>query len=366
MSRSKAASGDRRRAQPARAAAPRRSGGTGRCRSSRSRAAFARRRPGDERRLALRPRARRARDQAGARRPDRGDLPAARLRTTLPRFGFTEPLDTARDGAATPHLRDLQGSAGRPGARPDLRLHPSAARLRAGGGGLRRRRHPPTADAVAAARPMPRVADILARDGADRADAGTPIPTPVPAISPATRIAFPGRARRAAAERWRAATRAFCSRSAIRRSAAMAATIPSSARSASARSRSRFVAGRARLRRRRSARSRSPNARWSTSSRAASRRRRTSPAATASPSARASARRCRWRWSTARCAPSEFGEEATAPAQDEEFVLSHSDNVQATGFVEHLKLPHYVDFQAELDVLREFEAPGPRSGRPAE
>jgi alpha-D-ribose 1-methylphosphonate 5-triphosphate synthase subunit PhnI len=50
----------------------------------------------------------------------------------------------------------------------------------------------------------------------------------------------------------------------------------------------------------------------------------------------------------------EFGEERTAPAQDEEFVLSHSDNVQATGFVEHLKLPHYVDFQAELALLRQL------------
>ena len=43
---------------------------------------------------------------------------------------------------------------------------------------------------------------------------------------------------------------------------------------------------------------------------------------------------------------------AQGPAQDEEFVLSHCDNVQATGFVEHLKLPHYVDFQAELALLR--------------
>ena len=50
----------------------------------------------------------------------------------------------------------------------------------------------------------------------------------------------------------------------------------------------------------------------------------------------------------------ELGEEITAPAQDEEFVLSHSDNVQATGFVEHLKLPHYVDFQAELFLLRQL------------
>ena len=52
----------------------------------------------------------------------------------------------------------------------------------------------------------------------------------------------------------------------------------------------------------------------------------------------------------------EFGEDITAPAQDEEFVISHSDNVQATGFVEHLKLPHYVDFQAELDLLRRMRA----------
>ncbi|UPA27350.1 carbon-phosphorus lyase complex subunit PhnI [Shinella oryzae] len=48
----------------------------------------------------------------------------------------------------------------------------------------------------------------------------------------------------------------------------------------------------------------------------------------------------------------EFGEDVVAPAQDEEFVISHSDNVQATGFVEHLKLPHYVDFQAELALVR--------------
>jgi len=52
----------------------------------------------------------------------------------------------------------------------------------------------------------------------------------------------------------------------------------------------------------------------------------------------------------------ELGEEAMAPAQDEEFVLSHSDNVQASGFVEHLKLPHYVDFQAELGLVRQMRA----------
>ena len=48
----------------------------------------------------------------------------------------------------------------------------------------------------------------------------------------------------------------------------------------------------------------------------------------------------------------ELGEHADAPGQDVEFVLSHCDNVEATGFVEHLKLPHYVDFQAELETVR--------------
>lgn len=50
----------------------------------------------------------------------------------------------------------------------------------------------------------------------------------------------------------------------------------------------------------------------------------------------------------------EFQERVVAPAQDEEFVLSHADNVQAAGFVEHLKLPHYVDFQAELHLIRQL------------
>jgi alpha-D-ribose 1-methylphosphonate 5-triphosphate synthase subunit PhnI len=48
----------------------------------------------------------------------------------------------------------------------------------------------------------------------------------------------------------------------------------------------------------------------------------------------------------------ELGEDATAPAQMPEFVISHCDNIEATGFVEHLKLPHYVDFQSELETIR--------------
>ena len=53
----------------------------------------------------------------------------------------------------------------------------------------------------------------------------------------------------------------------------------------------------------------------------------------------------------------ELGEDFIgAPAQDEEFVLMHADNVQATGFLEHIKLPHYVDFQSELELIRRLRA----------
>jgi alpha-D-ribose 1-methylphosphonate 5-triphosphate synthase subunit PhnI len=56
----------------------------------------------------------------------------------------------------------------------------------------------------------------------------------------------------------------------------------------------------------------------------------------------------------------ELGQGATTPAHDQEFVLAHADNVQAAGFVEHLKLPHYVDFQAELALLRQLRAEWPQ------
>ena len=50
----------------------------------------------------------------------------------------------------------------------------------------------------------------------------------------------------------------------------------------------------------------------------------------------------------------ELGEVITAPSQDEEFVLSHADSLEASGFVQHLKLPHYVDFQSELELVRKL------------
>ena len=53
----------------------------------------------------------------------------------------------------------------------------------------------------------------------------------------------------------------------------------------------------------------------------------------------------------------EYNEEIVSPAQQEEFVLMHCDNVEAAGFVSHLKLPHYVDFQAELELIRKLRKP---------
>lgn len=52
----------------------------------------------------------------------------------------------------------------------------------------------------------------------------------------------------------------------------------------------------------------------------------------------------------------ELAEPVVAPAQDEEFVLSHADVLESSGFVQHLKLPHYVDFQSELELVRRLRA----------
>ena len=199
---------------------------------------------------------------------------------------------------------------------------------------------------------MPRVTDIIAGDDLIEREPAPPSPARRSPTSPATRRASPPRATRGC-KRWRAATRVSCSASPIRPSAATAATIRSSAKSASARSRS-SCSSRISASPFRSGRSPSPNARWSTSSRAATASRRASPAATASCSARASARRCRWRWSIARCAPTSSPRSARARRRTRNSCSRIRDNVQATGFVEHLKLPHYVDFQAELALLREL------------
>jgi len=44
-----------------------------------------------------------------------------------------------------------------------------------------------------------------------------------------------------------------------------------------------------------------------------------------------------------------------APAEDEEFVLCHTDGIEASGFTAHWKLPHYVTFQSVLDRLRRMQ-----------
>ncbi|KKK36572.1 carbon-phosphorus lyase [Mesobacillus campisalis] len=40
------------------------------------------------------------------------------------------------------------------------------------------------------------------------------------------------------------------------------------------------------------------------------------------------------------------------PSHNEEFVLFHIDSVESTGFISHLKMPHYVTFQSKLDSVR--------------
>ena len=44
-----------------------------------------------------------------------------------------------------------------------------------------------------------------------------------------------------------------------------------------------------------------------------------------------------------------------APAEDQEFVLLHTDGIESSGFCSHFKLPHYVTFQADLDRLRDLK-----------
>jgi alpha-D-ribose 1-methylphosphonate 5-triphosphate synthase subunit PhnI len=41
-----------------------------------------------------------------------------------------------------------------------------------------------------------------------------------------------------------------------------------------------------------------------------------------------------------------------APPEDQEFVLLHTDGIEASGFCLHYKLPHYVSFQADLEQMR--------------
>ncbi|MBN1850656.1 MAG: carbon-phosphorus lyase complex subunit PhnI [Deltaproteobacteria bacterium] len=48
-------------------------------------------------------------------------------------------------------------------------------------------------------------------------------------------------------------------------------------------------------------------------------------------------------------------EEPQSPSEDQEFVLLHIDGIESMGFCNHYKLPHYVTFQSQLDRLRKAQ-----------
>lgn len=48
--------------------------------------------------------------------------------------------------------------------------------------------------------------------------------------------------------------------------------------------------------------------------------------------------------------------DSSFPSHNEEFVLLHIDSVESTGFISHLKMPHYVTFQSKLDSVRKTKA----------
>ncbi len=149
----------------------------------------ARRRSGDERRLALRSRARRAGDQAGARRPDRGDLPrcapiappcpasASPSRSTPRRWRF----------AAASRRCSRTCRAARCSARPST-TPTGCSTSRSQRAPIRRRRRP--------RRPTPTLADAARRRHhrrrrPDRAERRRPTTARRSPTSPATRPSFP-------------------------------------------------------------------------------------------------------------------------------------------------------------------------------
>jgi alpha-D-ribose 1-methylphosphonate 5-triphosphate synthase subunit PhnI len=48
-------------------------------------------------------------------------------------------------------------------------------------------------------------------------------------------------------------------------------------------------------------------------------------------------------------------QEPKHPAENQEFVISHIDSIESSGFTAHWKLPHYVTFQSDLDRLRKIQ-----------
>lgn len=58
--------------------------------------------------------------------------------------------------------------------------------------------------------------------------------------------------------------------------------------------------------------------------------------------------------------------QAELPTHNEEFVLLHIDSVESSGFTSHLKLPHYVTFQSELDSVRKSKKEGKKNQESSE
>jgi len=155
-------------------------------------------------------------------------------RTTLPRFGYSLPVDTAamrveRRVSAT--YKDLPGGQllGPTFDYTHRLLDPELANDQATDAPDRR---------DAPQEPMPRVSDILAAKASSRKMERSQAAT-APATSRASRWNFRSSGIRAC-RRWRAATKVSCWRSPIPHSAAMRVRIPLSAKSASARSSSNW------------------------------------------------------------------------------------------------------------------------------
>ncbi|CAA9218520.1 MAG: Alpha-D-ribose 1-methylphosphonate 5-triphosphate synthase subunit PhnI, partial [uncultured Acetobacteraceae bacterium] len=159
--------GDRQRPRLAGRGAARRSRAARPLRPANRGADVARGGPGDGGGRLLRPSPRGARHQTGARRPDRGRLPAARLPHHPAPLRRVHPARHRRDAGAAARQRHLQGPAGRAGAGPDLRLHAPLAGFRLGGG----RGHAAPADAGSPGRQCGGAARHRA-PGAGRADGG--------------------------------------------------------------------------------------------------------------------------------------------------------------------------------------------------
>ncbi len=80
------------------------------------------------------------------------------------------------------------------------------------------------------------------------------------------------------------------------------------------------------------------------------------PVATALPLARASANAWQWRWSTAPCVPRNSARKQALQRKTRSSCSAIPTMCRPPASSEHLKLPHYVDFQAELGLLRKLQA----------